>query len=132
MVHIPGDGIKGPPPQLDDESDFRDLLGGVREELRDVRESVAAFREEALEIRSEVQHLRKEVTALNDREAPDVLEASLSPTEVADRLGISRRTLDDLEAEGKITAVQVKGQVRYEPAEVADFIRRNRRGDGQR
>jgi excisionase family DNA binding protein len=132
MIESTGDGFKGDPPAFDSGFNLRDLLEGVRDELRDLRNSVSGFREEAQELREEVQHLRREVTALNEREEPDVLEASLSPDEVAERLGISRRTLDDLEAEGKITAVQVKGQVRYEPQEVADFIRRNRRGDGQR
>jgi excisionase family DNA binding protein len=61
----------------------------------------------------------------DDTRVPD---ASLTPDETAECLGISRRTLDKLEAEGKITAVQVGGVVRYERAEVADFIRRNRRG----
>jgi len=67
-------------------------------------------------------------TPRRNRDEPRTLDASLTPDETAERLGISRRTLDKLEAQGEITAVQVGGQVRYEPKEVADFIRRNRRG----
>jgi len=73
-------------------------------------------------LRQEIESLRREVA-----DPPDDARADLPPDEVADRLGISRRTLDDLEAKGEIQAVQVGGQVRYEPQEVADFIRRNRR-----
>jgi excisionase family DNA binding protein len=73
-------------------------------------------------LRQEIESLRREVA-----DPPDDARADLPPDEVADRLGISRRTLDDLEAKGEIQAIQVGGQVRYEPQEVADFIRRNRR-----
>lgn len=122
MVQISGDGRNGPPPEVDLRSQLRKLVEGLKEEVAGLRQ--------------EVERLRREVTALNDRDEPDILEASLSPAEVADRLGISRRTLDDLERldsdKDGITAVQVKGQVRYEPQEVADFIRRNRREDGSR
>ena len=107
MVQIPGDTRNGSPHEGDLRSQLRDLCEGLEEE---------------------VKRLRQQVAALNNRDDPEALDASLSPAEVADRLGISRRTLDDLEAKGEIQAIQVGGQVRYEPRELADFIRRNRRG----
>jgi excisionase family DNA binding protein len=115
-----GDGRKGTPPKVDLHSQLRKLVDDLREEVRALRKGVQA--------------LRDELTALNERKQDvDMLKATLSPDEVAEKhLGISRRTLDDLEAEGKITAVQVGGQVRYEPQEVADFIRRNRREAGRK
>jgi excisionase family DNA binding protein len=85
------------------------------------------------ELRALLDGLRQEIESLRSSEGgevadpPDDARADLPPDEVADRLGISRRTLDDLEAKGEIQAIQVGGQVRYEPQEVADFIRRNRR-----
>lgn len=87
--------------------------------LRELRALVDGLHTEVEALREELSDLRKEPSA------------ELSPEEAADRLGISRRTLDELEARGKITAVQVGGQVRYEARELADFIRRNRRGDGR-
>lgn len=83
--------------------------------LRELRALVDGLREEVEALREEVSDLRKKPSA------------RLSPHETADRLGISRRTLDKLEARGEITAVEVGGQVRYEVSELIDFIGRNRR-----
>lgn len=87
--------------------------------FRELRALVDSLREEVEGLREELSDLRREPSA------------ELSPAETAKRLGISRRTLDKLETLGQITAVDVGGQVRYEAREIADFIRRNRRGDGR-
>lgn len=97
------------PPSPDDTDDH--IL------LRELRALVDGLREEVAALREQVSDLRKKPSA------------RLSPDETADRLGISRRTLDKLEARGEIATVEVGGQLRYEAREIADYIRRNRRGN---
>lgn len=82
------------------------------------------------ELRALVDGLRDEVAGLREQlsQLHRTPSARIAPDEAADRLGISRRTLDKLEGRGEIQAVDVGGQVRYEASELADFIERNRRG----
>lgn len=91
------------------QDEFRDLVAGLREE---------------------VQVLREEVTALRRKEAPDGPDALLPREEAADTLGISVRTLDDLEEAGKIQAVRIRGRVLYAPETLEAYIRR-RAGEGR-
>lgn len=92
----------------------------LRQELRDV---VAGLRED-------IQALRNDVQALRRKEAPDGLEALLSREEAAEVLGISVRSLDDLEASGRIRAIRIEGRVLYSPETLHAFIQ-SRAGEGR-
>lgn len=98
-----------PPPENSRQDDLRDLLEGLREE---------------------VQALRVEVTALRGKEGPDGPDALLSREEAADTLGISLRTLDDMEEAGEIQSVRIRGRVLYAPETLQAYIRR-RAGEGR-
>jgi excisionase family DNA binding protein len=77
-------------------SELYDLVEGLKEEVRALREELTTEREKAL----------------------------LTRDEAADRLRISTRTLDTLEAEGKLQAVRVRGRVLYHPDALDAFIRK--------
>jgi len=92
----------------------------LRDELRHLVEG----------LREEVQALRDEVTALRRKEAPDGPDALLPREEAAERLGVSVRTLDDMEEAGEIQAVRIRGRVLYAPETLQAYIRR-RAGEGR-
>jgi excisionase family DNA binding protein len=102
---------------IESESDDGKDLG---DELRDLVEG----------LREEVQALRDEVTALRRKEAPDGPDALLPREEAAERLGVSVRTLDDMEEAGEIQAVRIRGRVLYAPETLQAYIRR-RAGEGR-
>ena len=52
----------------------------------------------------------------------------LSPTEVARRLGVSRRTVRRWVAAGVLPAYRVGGVIRIHPEELARFLERSRTG----
>ena len=52
----------------------------------------------------------------------------LSPTEVARRLGVSRRTVRRWVAAGVLPAYRVGGVIRIHPEELASFLERSRTG----
>lgn len=81
-------------------------------------------------LREEVQALSEEVQALRRREAPHGPDSLLSREEAADRLGVSTRTLDDIEEAGEIQAVRIRGRVLYSPETLDAFIRA-RAGEGR-
>lgn len=91
----------------------------ISEELR---EMIGALREE-------VHELREEVQSLTSKDDQDQL---LTREEAADRLGISTRTLDTMEAADEIQAVRVRGRVLYHPDTVDAYIRRAARGGDRR
>jgi len=87
------------------------------------------------EIRSLLRGLHKEVNALRnelatlrettgDSNEDDTL---LTREEAAKRLRISTRTLDDLEAGGRLQAVRIGRRVLYHPSTLDAFIRRQSR-----
>lgn len=92
----------------------------LQDELRDLVEG----------FRDEVQALRDEVTALHRKETPDGLDALLTREEAAETLGVSTRTLDDMEEAGEIQAVRIRGRVLYAPETLQAYIRR-RAGEGR-
>jgi len=100
-------------PETDDGKDLREEIRGLVEGLRE-----------------EIQSLRDEVTALRRREAPDGPDALLPREETAERLGVSTRTLDDMEEAGEIQAVRIRGRVLYAPETLQAYIRR-RAGGGR-
>ena len=81
-------------------------------------------------LREEVQALRDEVTALRRKEAPEGPNALLPREEAAETLGISVRTLDDMEEVGEIQAVRIRDRVLYTPETLQAYIRR-RAGSGR-
>lgn len=87
------------------------------------------------EIRSLLRGLRKEVAALRD-ELASLRETTsdsgeddtlLTRQEAAKRLRISTRTLDDLEAGGRLQAVRIGRRVLYHPSTLDAFVRRQSR-----
>jgi excisionase family DNA binding protein len=82
-------------------------------------------------LREEVQALRDEVTALRRKKSPDGPDALLPREEAAERLGISVRTLDDMEETGEIQAVRIRGRVLYAPETLKAYVRR-RAGEGRK
>ena len=93
-----------------------DLLGKLAELVRELHE--------------EIQDLRGEVQALRRKEVPDGPSRLLPREEAAETLGISVRTLDDMEELGEIQAVRIRGRVLYAPETLQAYIRRQAR-DGQ-
>lgn len=93
-------------------------------ELRDL---VSGIREEIAELRCEVQSLREELTG-----APSLLNRN----EAADKLGVSVRMLDTLEAADEIQAIRPQGEggrVLYPPQSLELYIERQiARGEGHR
>jgi excisionase family DNA binding protein len=91
---------------------LRDLIGRVREEVEMLRE--------------EVEGLRAELTG-----RPSLLDRE----EAAEKLGVSVRTLDTLEAAGEIEAIRPNGEggrVLYPPQSVELYIERQiARGEGR-
>jgi excisionase family DNA binding protein len=81
--------------------------------------------------RDNLEDIQKDIQSLQD--APDDAPANrlLSREEAADRLRISVRTLDDMEAAGEIQPVRIRGRVLYHPEALEAFIRRNA-GGGRR
>ena len=55
----------------------------------------------------------------------------LKPNEAAQALSISPRKLWSLTAARDITAIRIGRAVRYEPAELQEFIERHREGDAE-
>jgi hypothetical protein len=88
--------------------EFRQLVQGLRDDVSDLRH--------------EVEGLRDEVSG-----APSLLDRD----EAAERLGISVRVLDTLEAKGEIQAIRPNGEggrVLYPPQSLELYVERNRRG----
>jgi excisionase family DNA binding protein len=79
-------------------------------------------------LREEVQHIREEVQSIRTRPETDRL---LTRDEAADRLRISTRTLDDLEASGRLQAVRIGRRVLYHPDTLDAYIR-SQAGEGGR
>lgn len=73
-------------------------------------------------LRQEVQAIRKDIDSI--RGENDSGDALLTRDEAADRLRISTRTLDDIEASGRLQAVRIGRRVLYHPATLDAFIRR--------
>jgi len=105
---------------VEETEDDRKGKPSIQDELRDLVEG----------LREEVQALQDEVTALRRKEAPDGPDALLPREEAAERLGISTRTLDDMEEAGEIQAVRIRGRVLYAPETLQAYIRR-RAGEGR-
>ncbi|MCS4195928.1 helix-turn-helix domain-containing protein [Salinibacter ruber] len=97
------------------------LKGGLQNELCSLVQG----------LREEVQALQDEVTALRRKEAPEGPDALLPREEAAEMLGISVRTLDDMEEAGEIQAVRIRGRVLYAPETLEAYIRR-RAGEGRK
>ncbi len=72
-------------------------------------------------LREEVHALREEVSSLSGSKAES--DALLTREEAADRLRISTRTLDDLEASGRLQAVRIGRRVLYHPDTLDAYIR---------
>jgi excisionase family DNA binding protein len=83
------------------------------------------IRKDLRELRKEVRAVREQVEGLNGTDDTGLLPRD----DAADRLGISTRTLDTLEAAGEIQAVRIRGRVLYHPDTIDAFIRRAARGD---
>jgi len=93
----------------------------------ELRNLVDEIREEIAELRCEVQSLRKELTG-----APSLLDRQ----EAAEKLGVSVRMLDTLEAADEIQAIRPQGEggrVLYPPQSLELYIERQiARGEGSR
>ena len=72
--------------------------------------------------------LEEKISALQIERDPDRL---LDADEVADLLGVSRRTVSTLTAAGELRSVRVRRCVRYNRATVKAYIRR-RTGEGRK
>jgi len=71
-------------------------------------------------LRREVNALREELQTLRGTDSDDAL---LTREEAAERLRISTRTLDDLEASGRLQAVRIGRRVLYHPATLDAYVR---------
>ena len=91
-----------------------DAEDGIRKDLR--------------ELRKEVRAVREQVEGLHGADDTGLLPRD----DAADRLGISTRTLDTLEAAGEIQAVRIRGRVLYHPDTLNSFVRRRARGGDSR
>lgn len=96
---------------------------------QDQSEILDEFRQIVQELRDDVSDLRHEVEGLRDEVsgAPSLLDRD----EAAERLGISVRVLDTLEAKGEIQAIRPNGEggrVLYPPQSLELYVERNRRG----
>jgi excisionase family DNA binding protein len=89
------------------------------------------IREVLAELREEVSALRDEVQSLRRNKAPDGPDPLLPREEAAETLGVSVRTLDNMEEAGEIQAVRIRGRVLYAP-ETLDAYIRARAGGGSR
>jgi excisionase family DNA binding protein len=58
------------------------------------------------------------------------MEALLSIEEVADILGVSKRTVEDIVASGRLDPIWVKGQRRFHPDTVDAYLRSPAQKDG--
>ena len=88
--------------------------GGIREDLHTLLEAVSAIHERL------------------DTLAEDDASPLLTREEAAERLRISTRTLDTMEAAGEIQAVRIRGRVLYHPETLEAYIRRAAEGgDGR-
>ena len=79
-------------------------------------------------LHKELKDLRAEITQLASSASTGAL---LTREEAADQLRVSVRTLDDLEASGRLRAVRIGRRVLYHPDTLDAFIRqqsRNRTG----
>ena len=54
-------------------------------------------------------------------------EILLTVRDVAEQLKVSELTVRRIEAAGGLVAIQVKGQLRFEPSEVRRFINENKK-----
>jgi len=79
-------------------------------------------------LREEIQHIREEVHTLR---TPSETDRLLTRDEAAERLRISTRTLDDLEASGRLQAIRIGRRVLYHPDTLDAYIRSNT-GEGGR
>jgi len=112
MTKLPNaDGPRNPEPVADPSltDEIRSLLRGLR---------------------SDVQSLRAEIDSL--RGTNDTEDSLLTREEAAERLRISTRTLDDLEASGRLQAVRIGRRVLYHPATLDAYIRSNTGEGGRR
>lgn len=76
------------------------------------------------ELRAEISALREEVRSLRGKNG----ESLLTKEDVADRLGVSPRTVDTLAAEGSLRRIKVRGCVRFHPDAVDAYVRRQAEG----
>lgn len=83
------------------------------------------------DLRQEVHELRDEIAALRRKEAPEGLDSLLTREEAAERLSISKRTLDDMADAGEIQPVRIRGRVLYHPETLEAYVRA-RSGEGSR
>ena len=83
------------------------------------------------ELRDLVDGLRDEVQALRDDLSDADTEPLLTRKQAARRLSISTRLLDDLEDEGEIRSVRIRGRVLYERSEIESYIRAQAGEDGR-
>lgn len=70
------------------------------------------------DIRGDLKAVQKTLKDKRER------KALLTRNEAADRLGISTRTLDDMEEAGEIQAVRIRDRVLYAPETLQAYIRR--------
>jgi len=63
-----------------------------------------------------------------DTDEGDTLETLLTRKEAADRIRVSVRKLDDLEASGRLQAIRIGRRVLYHPKAIEAFIRTQAKG----
>lgn len=98
------------------------------DESRNPERSPEALGQLLHDLREDVQVVLEKVTKLSASDDSDVL---LTRQEAADRLRVSTRTLDDLEASGRLQAVRIGRRVLYHPETLDAFIRQQSR-EGRR
>jgi excisionase family DNA binding protein len=77
-------------------------------------------------LRSLQEDVHSILAKLNQLDGTDP-DALLTRHEAADRLRVSTRTLDDLEASGRLQAIRIGRRVLYHPATLDAFIRQQSR-----
>jgi len=104
--------------------------------FRELRDLVDGLRDEVQALRDDLRVLRETETPPADQEGTDDLsdadtEPLLTRKQAARRLSISTRLLDDLEDEGEIRSVRIRGRVLYERSEIESYIRAQAGEDGR-
>jgi len=97
------------------------LDGNSRQALAD---QVEAF----LDLIEEIEALREDLKDEKEDSDEDRDPGLLDRDEAADWLGVSTRTLDDLEEAGRISSIRIGRRVLYHPETLQAFVRAEARG----
>lgn len=102
---------------------LRDILDGSS------RQTLAEQIQALLDLRQEIEELREDLGDDDKDPNEDHDPGLLDRDEAADWLGVSTRTLDDLEEAGRISSIRIGRRVLYHPETLQAFVRAEARGD---